>query len=88
MFNEHLYVLGKHYPAGTHERRVTDDYHFFVELFVNGRLPRWYMKFAASACGGGGSLPPDAIGPGRGGGDGGGGVRRTRGGESYTWSAG
>ena len=29
-----------------------------------------------------------AVGPERGGGDGGGGVRRTRGGESYTWSAG
>ena len=36
-------MLGRNYAEGTREYVVAEDYRYFAELYLNARLPRWYM---------------------------------------------
>ena len=48
-YNEHMAPYARVHPSETPEAQVMKDYAFFVELFVNARLPAWYYRLSAAA---------------------------------------
>ena len=40
---------GRKHPRGSPEEAAVEDFAFFVELYVNARLPAWYYRLSAAA---------------------------------------
>ena len=48
-YNEHMAPYGRKHPRGSPEEAAVEDFAFFVELYVNARLPAWYYRLSAAA---------------------------------------